>query len=370
MYGIILFSCDSGIISVGMVAVMELIEKLDNGLRCSIDWLSFTINSTELYPTLNDFGFSYSDFYECPKGANGYKRMVRLHGSNLRVLFDGGDNMGIHFDCSGSAVSDLIRYFSDTLMVETPFDTLAYDMDLVVIQELLSLITLNGHISRLDLAIDNMQNIYYRVPELEEIWNAKRCCCHFKTFKHITERDSSGVLVGDTVYLGSRTSELMVRVYNKQLEYNKKEPENPIDYEWVRWELELKDARANSAARLLMQKCSVGSVAVGILANVFRVIVFDDSNKSRCSTDIKWQRFVDGIEQLRLYVPKSEKTLEDKYRWVQRQVGPTLTGLILANHGDISWIRNNMPIHAGRMKSDLRDMVASANPDWVNVFMT
>lgn len=348
--------------------MMELVENLQNGLRCSIDWLSFTINSLELYGTLVDFGFSIEDFYECPKGANGYRRMIRLHGSNLRVLFDGGENMGIHFDCSGSAVSDLVRYFGDSLLVETPFDSMAYDMDLVVMRELLSRIVMNGHISRLDLAIDNMQNIYYRVPELEEIWNAKRCCCHFRTFKHITERDSSGNLIGDTVYLGSRTSDLMVRVYNKQLENNMKYPETPVDYEWVRWELELKDDRADNAARLLMQKCSVGSVTVGILANVFRVIVFDDSNKSRCSTDIKWQCFIDGVEQLRLYVPKLQKTLEDKYRWIQRQVGPTLTGLILANHGDISWIRDNMSIHAGRMKHDLRDMVASANPEWNVVF--
>lgn len=349
---------------------MELQENLQNGLRCSIDWLSFTIDSYELYSTLADFGFTIEDFYECPKGANGYKRMLRLSGSNLRVLFDGGENMGIHFDCSGSAVSDLIRYFSDALVskvCEMPFGTVVWDMDAV--PKLLSQILMNGHISRLDLAIDNVQNIYYRVPELEDIWNAKRCCCHFKKFKRITERDSSGVLVGDTVYLGSRTSDLMVRVYNKQLENNLKYPESQIDYEWVRWELELKDDRADNAARLLMQKCSVGSVAVGILANVFRVIIFDDSNKSRCSTDIKWERFIDGVEQLRLYVPKVQKTLEDKYRWIQRQVGPTLTGLILANHGDISWIRDNMPIHAGRMKSDLRDMVANANPDWVDVFV-
>lgn len=348
---------------------MELNETLRNGLRCSIDWLSFTIDSTELYCTLNDFGFQISDFYECPKGANGYKRMIRLHGSNLRVLYDGSENMGIHFDCSGSAVPELLRYFSDSLMIETPFDSYAIDMDIVVMQELLSRILMTGHISRMDLAIDNIQQIYYRVPELEDIWNDKRCCCHFRTFKRITERDSSGNLVGDTIYLGSRSSDLMVRIYNKQLENNRKYPESPVDFDWVRWELELKDDRADNAARLLMQQCSVGSVAVGILSNVFRVIVFDDSNKSRCSSDIKWQRFINGIEALRLYTPKPEKTLEDKYRWIQRQVGPTLTGLILANSGDITWIRDNMPIHAGRMKGSLRSLVAAANPDWESVFV-
>lgn len=348
---------------------MELNETLQNGLRCSIDWLSFTIDSTELYCTLNDFGFQISDFYECPKGANGYKRMIRLCGSNLRVLYDGAEKMGIHFDCPGSAVPDLLRYFTDSLMVETPFGGEALDMDIIVMQELLSRILMYGHISRLDLAIDNIEQIYFRVPELEDIWNSKRCCCHFRTFKRITERNASGELVGDTVYLGSRTSDLMIRIYNKQLENNKNYPDSKISYEWVRWELELKDERANSAARLLMQHCSVGSVAVGILSNVFRVIVFDDSNKSRCSNDIKWQCFVDGIEQLRLYSPKPKKTLEDKYRWVQRQVAPTLTGLIIANYGDISFIRDNMDVHAGRMKRELSDLVSAAHPGWQNVFL-
>ena len=347
---------------------MELNETLQNGLCCSIDYLRFTINSNELYSTLEDFGFSIADFYECPKGADGYKRMINLHGSKLRVLFDGAENMGIHFICSGSAVPDLIQYFRESMMEVTPFGTTALDMSIVVVQELLSRILMTGHITRLDLAIDNVQHIYYRLQELDDIWKSRRCCAHFRTFKRILERDSSGEITGDTIYFGSRSSDLMVRVYDKQLENRLRHPESPVDDEWIRWELELKDGRADNAARLLMQQCSVGSVAVGILSNVFRVIVFDDSNKSRCSTDIKWQCFIDGIEALRLYTPLPEKTLEDKYRWVQRQVGPTLTGLILANHGDISWIRDNMSIHAGRMKGNLRNMVTAANPDWQDVF--
>ena len=348
---------------------MELNETLQNGLRCSIDWLSFTIESNELISTLEDFGFSMTDFFECPKGANGYKQMIRLQGSSLRVLFDGADNMGIHFDCPGSAVPDLVQYFRESMMEETPFGGMALDMDIVVIQELLSRIVMTGHITRLDLAIDNIQDIYYRIQEIDDIWKTGRCSKHFRTFKRIMECDSVGKMLGDSIYFGSRSSELMIRIYDKKLEHNRRYPESPIEYEWVRWELELKDDRADNAARLLMQQCSVGSVAVGILSNVFRVIVLDNSNKSRCSTDIKWQRFIDGIEALRLYTPKPEKTLEDKYKWVHKQVGPTLTGLILANYGDISWLRDNMAIHAGRMKGNLRSMVTAANPDWQDVFV-
>lgn len=347
---------------------MDLDETLQNGLRCSIDWLSFTVESNDLDSTLEEFGFTITDFYECAKGANGYKKMLILQGSKLRVLFDGAENMGIHFDCSGSAVPDLVQYFKESLMDWTPFNAMALDMDIAVVQELLSRILSAGHITRLDLAIDNIQDIYYRMQEIDDIWKSGRCIKHFRTFKRTVECDSAGTALGDTIYFGSRSSDLFIRIYDKRLEHNRRFPDNPVEHEWVRWELELKDNRANNAARLLVQKCSVGSVAVGILSNVFRVIVLDNSNKSRCSTDIKWERFVDGIEALRLYTPKPEKTLEDKYRWVHRQVGPTLTGLILANYGDISWLRNDMEIHAGRMKGSLRSMVTAANPDWQEAF--
>lgn len=52
---------------------------------------------------------------------------------------------------------------------------------------------------------------------------------------------------------------------------------------WVRWEIELKNERANIAADFLIRKKQLGEIIMEILNNYVRVIVHDDSNRSRCS---------------------------------------------------------------------------------------
>ena len=338
-------------------------EKLKNGLECRIDWLSFTVLDLPLVRALEVFGFSLGDFVQSPKGSMGYKKMLLLTGSKLRVLYDGADGMGIHFDISGSAISDFYSYCYNHYAIESPFGGVAVDWDFasdVVLEKVLRY----GHVTRLDLALDNKHDIYFRLPELESILDSGRFVSKFRKWKSVREKDTAGELIGHTVYLGSRSSDIMLRVYNKQLE--KSSSEEKVDYEWIRWELELKDERATQAVRCMVdQKKDVGEVCVGILENYFRIIIKNCQNKSRCSTDIKWQRFIDDIQGLRLYVPNDSKTLEDKRDWIMRQVMPTLTGLIIANYGDISFLSEHMELHAGRMKHDLRDLVTAANPGWV-----
>lgn len=338
-------------------------ESLENGLSCRIDWLSFTIDSTDVQATLDDFGFVIHDFHECPKGANGYKKMLMLSGSTLRVLYDGNENMGVHFDVSGSAMSDLFEYYKRTHAIDTPWGTEAIDWDLQVMSDLLARVQKLGHVTRLDLAIDNEHDIYYRLEELEEILRAQRFVSKFRSWRHVVERTTMGARIGDTLYLGSRSSDIMLRVYDKQLERQKSG--EVIDHEWVRWELELKDERAQQAVQAMIGDMGVGDVCVGILQNYFRIINFDDCNKSRCSTDIKWDAFVNGIKGLRLYIPHDEKTLEQKQEWIVRQVAPTLAGLIIAKQGDVSFLMNEMDTYAGRMNKHMKELVSEANPDWL-----
>ena len=95
---------------------MEHVEQLDNGLSVSVDWLSWTVTEVQvLSSVLSQFGFDSADFYECEKGASGYRRMLVYHGANIRVLFEGNVNMGIHFDVSGSAVGELLDIFREVV---------------------------------------------------------------------------------------------------------------------------------------------------------------------------------------------------------------------------------------------------------------
>ncbi len=151
-----------------------------------------------------------------------------------------------------------------------------------------------GHFTRIDLAIDDFGSNYYTTDNLIE----KRCSfsivSKFRTCKSLDENSLANEKLGHTVYFGSTQSEIMLRVYDKQLEQNKNlspDNENYIDFPWTRWELQLRGERANETAKHLVVGINIGSVAIGILSNYFRIIQHDDSNRSRCSNEEKWLRF-------------------------------------------------------------------------------
>lgn len=334
-----------------------------NGLIACIDWLSFTdVSNDSLESSLSDFCFNIEEFVEAEKGASGYKRMLLHKGSTMRVLYDGNINMGVHYDFSGSSVRELFIHLSDGLIRETPFGQ-DYNFDMNIFKEVLSRIKSLGHLTRLDLAIDD-KNPYFTLLELQEILEQQRFISKFRTWQLVKDCTTSNELIGATIYLGSRRSDIMLRVYDKQLEQIAKGVEGADDVPWVRWELELKNEYANVALVDLLNGVDVGSLVFGILTNYFRIIVLDDANKSRCSMDVKWEQFICEVSKITLFVMQEPPTLLDKKMWILNQAAPTITGLILANYGDISWLTENLGSHAERMSKHLKKLVSRENPYW------
>lgn len=335
-----------------------------NGLVCCVDWLSFTdVANTDIQASLSEFGFALEEFVLAEKGASGYKKMLLHRGSTLRVLYDGNENMGIHYDFSGSSIKELFCHFNDFIVPHTPFGP-DLNMDINILRELLSRIKQVGHVTRLDLAIDDKVCPYFTLPELQNILEQQRFISKFRTWQLVKDCTTTNQLIGATIYLGSRRSDIMLRVYDKQLEQIAKGVEDADAIPWVRWELELKNEYANVALVDLLNGVDVGSLVFGILSNYFRIIIFDDSNKSRCSMDEKWKQFIDEVSKIQLFVIQEPPTLLDKRDWVMKQVAPTITGLILADYGDISWLYENFSANAGRMSKHLKKLVSQVNPDW------
>lgn len=341
---------------------MENMVVLQNGLRASIDWLSFTVTDSlhNVEEVVNMMGYDMACFTLMPKGGMGYKRMLKLDGYPVTVLYDGAADMGIHVSVSGSAVGEVVRAYKETLAVDTPFGK-GYEglCDTTALMSLLCRIDTVGQFSRLDLAVDDMGSQYYTIEDVVQVLQDGRCVSKFRRWRNLSESYIDGCKVGHTVYLGSRRSDIMLRVYDKGLERGGIGP-------WVRWELELKDSRACAAVRSLLASEDIGGVCVGILSNYFRVIVLDDCNKSRCSTDSMWAAFVDGIARLRLYVPSAPKTLDDKKDWFKRQVGPTLAGIIVADGGAMDIVVDHFEDYLGHMSRDMIDIVSRVNPDWLD----
>lgn len=323
-------------------------SNLGNGLRLCVDWLSWTFKEPcTPFDVISFMGYSPEDFRHQPKGRNGYRSQFLHCAYDISVQFDGNKGMGVHVDASGSAIGDLLEHFYRSRIKETAFHSQGYETTNLqgsVICDLLAGIVQRGQVTRLDLAVDDIGCSFYTMSELHDIfWNhsfSTRSRSWNEHTGHSTEHNSSEG-IGWTIYLGKRTSSLMLRIYDKQQEQNIKRLKSgdmPIETPWVRWELEIKKERAQRAAELISQGMPISLLAMGVIGNQLRIIETDNSRNTRCSTSEKWERFLDGIKKLSLYRPEKEKTLDDTKRWLVKQVAPSLATVVLADGGSIQYL--------------------------------
>lgn len=342
-------------------------DVLTTGLKVSVDWLAFTVKDDRytVLSVIRFLGFDVSMFSPAPRGAMGYKSMLNLDGFGLSVLSDGKEDMGIHVNISGSAVGYVLRKYAEKHSDVTPFDVeKAFEVDdfrQTVLTKFLADVCQIGQISRMDIAIDDIgEQVYFSVDDISRYIESSLVVSKFRTCSaNISRKIKDNSLVGGTLYFGSGQSDIRLRIYDKQLEYNSKHPESPVSTPWVRWEFQLRNERAMSAVRLLSDS-SLGQVAAGILNNYFRIIINDDSNRSRCSIDPAWIEFVGDINKLSLTVKHEPKTLEDKKKWIIEQVLPTLTGIIIADGGTYDIILDHWDSSVARMHSDMLSIVQSS----------
>lgn len=344
----------------------QILSNVDfhNDLRVVCDWLAFTFKDfAKPQDVMELFGFDISDFSVC-NGMNGYKCSYRHSLYPVAILFDGSENMGIHVRVSGSAVPFVLESYKTTLLRSTPWGDayeLFEDSPSALLRDFFRCIVEHGGSgTRLDLAVDDIGCNYYSVDDVREICDSDRCCTRFRKYRQDVEKDFHGDTSGNTVYIGKRQSDVFLRVYDKQLEQNSKG--ESVSYPWVRWELELKQERARKAIELLISGCELGELTMGILSNYFRVIVRDNDNVSRCSTDSLWERFMAGVSKLKLSDTKVLKSLEKTKRWIVRGVMPSISAIAAAEGGDLGFIFNNLESSLYRNKRPVLDMVFASNP--------
>lgn len=333
--------------------------NLNNGLYLLVDWIEFTIKKIMSWEdAVSHFGLNVKEFKTELKGAQGYRSHVRHIIYPISFLYDGNDDMGIHVCVSGSAV----RYFLDCYFkkydcCDTPFGGFAYevnDFNDTVLKDVLRDILDMGQVTRFDLAIDDKGCTYYTCEEVCNIFRNGLYTSRFKKYRDDFE-GGKGFCSGRTLYLGSRKSELFIRIYDKQLEQNSKKKDS-VSFPWVRWEIELHRARANTVALLLAAGGALPDIALGILSNYLRFLVKDNARDSRCSTDPRWEAFLDGVKKIRICSPKVEKTIDDKRNWFRKQVAPTMAGIYEID-GDLSFIYECIDSGRMRLSKELLDMI-------------
>lgn len=282
-----------------------------------IDWLSYTVKALEVNP-FQLIGFEREDFFELSTGFYGYRQQSRL--GDIIILENGNKEMGTHTIFTGAGCRQYESMKSNLV-------------EFVPMESVLRKIRGLSKISRIDLAIDYESNGFFE--NIEKAIKESLYISRWKNNKQVTERDNTknGLITGNTIYFGSRTSNVFLRIYRKDLQEGLMS-----EVEKTRIEIEFKNEKAREVAELIIKQDL--TIFYKVLNNYIRFIdKGKDSNKSRWKTSAFWTDFVKTIEKIKLGKDPKQRTYSDLMGWLDRQVATTLAILDVVNQDDIEELK-------------------------------
>ncbi len=197
-----------------------------------LDWLAFTVPQATVDEIRELLG---GDWFEAATGFRGYPVcwMTNHSRHGLGKLGTGAPRKAkeVHVDLSAGIVST---------WEETKIRSV-----------LAWVFARGGHITRMDVALDDRAG-QVSIAQVKQAVDAGQAVTRSQKFQIVAGSSlRDGTSTGDTLYFGSRESQTMLRVYDKRLELQQKGREEAKDY-GVRWELELKQDRAQACAKALL----------------------------------------------------------------------------------------------------------------------
>lgn len=262
----------------------------------SIDWFSVTMppDDARLFSHLAFFGAIVP---ASTKGLNGYDKKIAHESGMLHLIANERADMGEHFMFSGNA----LRWIWENHNV-SPFELIKTAID-----------EYSGRCSRIDFAID-VKNVALVPSELYKLENTvKGKGRKPKPHLHI-EPDGS-----QTLYIGSRKSDKVLRIYNKAAEQGL-----PSSVLWTRIEIEFKGMNAHAigwhAAKDTQQ--NFYEMCCGFIANHFN-----------CDNEI----YKEAISQKRATIALPKPDDRDTLKWLKNAVAPSLARLMAENPSRDIW---------------------------------
>lgn len=276
-----------------------ILRQLDNVFL--IDWLTITFHKLQPHDVQHILGMR-----DCPWSCdrtfvNGYP--LDLSCGHIHIRYGADDpqfyddpkkarsDMGISLDMSGQGCREFETYSSKSW--------LDFIRDVIRCGGVLGA---TYKVTRLDLAYDDHSGLL-------NIWQIKRdvedrnYISKSKKSTIIWSDDQETDILGLTIEIGSRKSDVLIRIYDKAAERGYKSEKH-----WIRIEMQLRHDRAQVALQRLFQRESIGLVASGILRNYCMFVSpTSDSNRARWPIADYWQRILDGMEKLRIWIAPGEE---------------------------------------------------------------
>jgi phage replication initiation protein len=185
-----------------------------------------------------------------------------------------------------------------------------------------------GHVGRLDNAFDDRQGLV-SIADIAQAVKTGQAVMRAKQWRQIEGGNvDTQTSTGATFELGSRESQTFIRIYDKALEQAGKGVE--VVGPWVRWELELKEERAQVCAMALiaLTEAQYRQFLIGVLINAvdFRDCTSDDDPivRLRATRLPWWITLTDGLARAQLNMERPERKIEDVKAWIATSLGPML----------------------------------------------
>ena len=266
-----------------------------------IDWFSFTTTIHSINSIIEFIGLSEIKDFIQTFGSKGFKDRITYSGLNIHYNNSKDENL-IWVEFSGQGC----RLF-DEVSKKDWFDIF---YEIVADEE-------SYNITRLDIAYDdknkllNLKTIYREVIKQNYI----------SKFRSWSTIDSDK---GQTVYIGSVTSDIRLTFYDKA-----RERKREIEGHWIRLEMRLRNEKAVEFIKNLNNNF-IGDVFVSVINHYLRfVIPSEDTNKQRWKTRKWWLKFLDTTKKISLWTKcDREYNLARCEDYVYKQCGNALDTLI------------------------------------------
>jgi phage replication initiation protein len=273
-------------------------------VSCLVDWCGHTYHDLPLTRVLSLFSSPTGDgdaleWSPCV-GGRGYKRgFVR---GAVRVLYDGGEGMGVHVEISGDGCRQLE---AEGVVLDWEVSLLAWRLK-------------GARYSRLDLAIDDRVGVLDLAPIRAAVMSWDLVSRWRQADLHLNIRRTKGGVhqAGDGVTFGNALSKARLCIYDKSLEQK-------TEGHWVRVELRLRDERADAMVEALG---TIGFAAVPMVLRGYLEFKVADTATRRTNWQPAewWSAFLGEVEKLSLGVAPALRTVEKLDRWLRGQVSPGL----------------------------------------------
>lgn len=308
----------------------------------SIDWLAFTVKETELQEIIFDtLKMQMQDFTKTEQSLYGYSNTITSN--KILVLFNdiiGESKQGVHIILSGTALREYEKLHNTYSLLQR-------------------LDNEKTNIKRIDLALDisDCDFLNYTLEKLKKSEFKTRFKKYTILEEHSTKTNS---INGQTIYLGSRKSELYIRIYDKAAE-------SKIQADITRIELEIKRKSAQKTAKDIKNNENLQNCVNGILKNNFNLLEEQrKANISRSKICKKWSKIIE-YDNTAIYKSATEKidtSLTQKAQWLKRQISKTysmcnntnlITEKMLLEHAAQKLTDTDYAIMADELKGQLHE---------------